>query len=114
MRFSADSIPPMKFLKASGLAVVFIASLIVPLPAAESLNWTDIRELCIEGQGWKETKAPYDRLPAKAEGKVRAAVWSLSRNSAGMHVRFVIDAKDIHARWAVTSNRLAMPHMAAT
>jgi hypothetical protein len=77
-------------------------------------QWMDIRQLGVEGQGWKETKAPYDRLPAKAEGKVRGAVWSLSRNSAGMHVRFVTDARTIQARWAVTSSRLAMPHMAAT
>ncbi|MBI5773101.1 MAG: SGNH/GDSL hydrolase family protein [Verrucomicrobia bacterium] len=76
--------------------------------------WTDIRTLGVEGQGWGETKAPFDRLPAKAEGKVRGAVWSLSRHSAGMHARFVTDATTIHARWAVTSTNLGLPHMAAT
>lgn len=80
----------------------------------ENIQWTDIRTLGVEGQGWTDTKAPYDRLPAKAEAKVRAAVWNLSRNSAGMHVRFVTDATSIKARWAVTSDKLAMPHMAAT
>ena len=82
--------------------------------SAPSFQWTDIRELGIEGQGWRETKAPYDRLPARAEDKVRAPVWRLSRNSAGIHVRFVTDATSIHARWAVTSTNLAMTHMAAT
>lgn len=81
---------------------------------AESLVWMDIRKLGLEGQGWRETKAPFDRLPARAEGKVRDAVWSLSRHSAGLHVRFITDATNIHARWAVTSPNLAMPHMAAT
>jgi hypothetical protein len=83
---------------------------------AEQANivWTDIRELGVEGQGWPDTKAPFDRLPAKAEDKVRAAVWNLSRNSAGMHVRFATDSTTIHARWALTSSQLAMPHMAAT
>jgi hypothetical protein len=76
--------------------------------------WYDIRELGVEGQGWKETKAPFDRLPAKAEGVVRDAVWGLSRHSAGLCVRFVTDATNIQARWTVTSDRLAMPHMAAT
>ena len=76
--------------------------------------WFDIRQLGVEGKGWRDTKAPFDRLPAKAEGKVRGAVWSLSRNSAGMHVRFVTDATTLQARWAVTSSNLAMPHMAAT
>ncbi|HEY6169040.1 MAG TPA: SGNH/GDSL hydrolase family protein [Verrucomicrobiae bacterium] len=80
----------------------------------DSNLWFDIRQLGVEGQGWTDTKAPYDRLPAKAEGKVRAPVWSLSRNSAGMCVRFVTDATTLHARWAVISSNLAMPHMAAT
>lgn len=82
--------------------------------AQTNLVWTDIRTLGVEGQGWRDTKAPFDRLPAKAEGTVRDAVWNLSRNSAGMHVRFVSDSPTIHARWAVTSSQLAMPHMAAT
>lgn len=76
--------------------------------------WYDVQLLPIEGQGWTQTKADYDRLPARAEGKVRKPVWDLSRHSAGMAVRFVTDAAAIHARWALTSPRLAMPHMAAT
>lgn len=81
---------------------------------ASATLWYDIRELGVEGQGWTSTKAPFDRLPAKAEGVVRAAVWGLSQNSAGLCVRFVTDAKNLQARWSVTSDRLAMPHMAAT
>ena len=80
----------------------------------EASQWTDIRQLGVEGQGWVETKAPYDRLPAKAEKTVRSAVWNLSRHSAGMHVRFVTDATNLFARWAVTSTNLAMSHMSAT
>ncbi|MBI3882423.1 MAG: SGNH/GDSL hydrolase family protein [Verrucomicrobia bacterium] len=88
--------------------------LIATAKAGDSTRWFDIRQLGVEGQGWDDTKAPYDRLPAKAEAKVRGAVWGLSRNSAGMHVRFTTDATTIQARWAVTSSNLAMPHMAAT
>lgn len=77
-------------------------------------HWYDLRELGIEGQGWNETKHPFDRLPAKAEGVVRAAVWNLSQHSSGLCARFVTDATSIQARWTVTSDRLAMPHMAAT
>ena len=80
----------------------------------DGIRWFDIRQLGIEGQGWTETKSPYDRLPAKAEGKVREAVWGLSRDSAGMCVRFVTDATTIHARWTLTKAKLEMPHMAAT
>ena len=84
-------------------------------PAADAgVQWHDLRTLGIEGQGWTDTKAPYDRLPGKAEKLVRDAVWGLSRHSAGLCARFVTDAPAIQARWTVTSNRLAMPHMPAT
>ncbi len=76
--------------------------------------WYDIRPLGIEGQGWPDTKAPFDRLPAKAEKTARPPVWGLSRNSTGLCIRFVTDSRVIHARWTVTGKNLAMPHMPAT
>jgi lysophospholipase L1-like esterase len=76
--------------------------------------WYDLPLLDVEGKGWADTKAPYDRLPAKAEGSVRPPVWQLSRHSAGLCARFVTDATAIDARWTLTSDRLAMPHMPAT
>lgn len=81
---------------------------------APAAKWTDVKALTLEGQGWKEVKDPFDRLPAKAEGVVRKAVWDLSRHSAGIAVRFVTSSKTIHARWTVRNARLAMPHMPAT
>lgn len=80
----------------------------------KKIAWYDIRLLGVEGQGWTETAAPYDRLPAKAEKIVRPPVWGLSRHSAGLCVRFVTDATTINARWELISNRLALPHMPAT
>ena len=82
--------------------------------SSDSTLWYDIQLLPIEGQGWSDTKANYDRLPAKADGLVRGPVWSLSRHSSGLCVRFLTNATTIHARWTLTSKRLAMPHMAAT
>ncbi len=76
--------------------------------------WYDVKLLEVEGKGWSETKDPYDRLPAKAEGVVSDAVWGLSRNSAGLCARFVTDAATIRARWTLISENLAMPHMPAT
>lgn len=78
------------------------------------VHWYDIRPLGLEGQGWTDTKAPFDRLPAKAEKTARPPVWGLSRNSTGLCVRFVTDATTIHARWTLTGKNLAMPHMPAT
>jgi len=82
--------------------------------AATGIHWYDIRPLGVEGQGWTDIKAPFDRLPEKAEKTARPPVWGLSRNSAGLCVRFVTDSTTIHARWTVTSKNLAMPHMPAT
>ena len=76
--------------------------------------WYDLRLLDVEGKGWTDTKAFYDRLPGKAEGVVREPVWNLSRQSAGLCARFVTDATPLQARWTLTSANLAMPHMPAT
>jgi lysophospholipase L1-like esterase len=82
----------------------------------KNVVWRDVRSLTVEGQGWaeKDLKAPFDRLPAKAEGVVRAPVWGLSRDSAGICVRFTTDSPAIHCRWTLLKPNLAMVHMPAT
>lgn len=82
----------------------------------KSVTWHDVRTLTVEGRGWpeKELKSPFDRLPAKAEDKVRSAVWGLSHDSAGICVRFSSDSPAIHCRWTVLKSNLALPHMPAT
>jgi len=92
---------------------VLDASLAHKDPKADVL-WYDIRGLRIEGRGWDDTASFYDRLPRQAEGVVRPPVWTLSRHSAGICTRFITDAREIQARWTLTSSRLAMPHMPAT
>ena len=84
-------------------------------PAPE-LIWTNVETFGIEGRAWSDQpRARYfDRFPAEAEKQIPAAVWSLSRDSAGMMVRFRTDASSIHARYRLRSERLAMPHMPAT
>ena len=79
-----------------------------------TFRWHDASGLGVEGKGWTQTAAPYDRLPAAAEKIVRPRVWELSRQSAGMSVRFVTDADQIGARWTLTSSELALVHMPST
>ncbi|WP_423735983.1 SGNH/GDSL hydrolase family protein [Chitinophaga caseinilytica] len=68
----------------------------------------------LEGQAWpKQVKDPYDRLPAKAEGVVRPAVWYLSNNSAGMSLRFHSNSPEIVVKYTVKGG-LQMSHMPAT
>jgi hypothetical protein len=82
--------------------------------AENGVAWHDIRDIGVEGQGWTDTASPFDRLPARAKELVRPPVWSLSQHSAGLGVRFITDATEIHARWTLTSARLEMNHMPAT
>lgn len=68
----------------------------------------------VEGQAWpKEVARPYDRLPARAEKTVRKAVWDLSRDAAGLVIRFRTNAPQIRVRYTV-SGGLSMPHMPST
>lgn len=80
----------------------------------DGLAWYDVRDWGVEGRGWSQTARYFDRLPAKAEGVVRKAVWDLSRHSSGMAVRFETDAREISVRYTLMSASLAMPHMPAT
>ncbi len=77
-------------------------------------NWYDVRKWGVEGRGWNDTERYFDRFPAKAKGVVRDAVWSLSRNSAGMCVRFTTDSPSISVRYKLSSTKIALPHMPAT
>ncbi len=115
MRFRTAYLILLLFMIVSMFSSAYAGETIDPATAQkDSLYWYDIKALGVEGKGWTDTKIFYDRLPAKAEGVVRTPVWNLSRDSAGLCVRFVTDATIIHARWDLRKESLAMNHMAAT
>ncbi len=78
---------------------------------SSDLLWYDAKELTIEGKGWTDTEGFYNRLPAKAKDVVPDAVWSLSKHTAGIAIRFVTNSPRIAATW---DGGGAMNHMAAT
>lgn len=82
--------------------------------SAEGLRWYDVRHLGVEGRGWSDTACFFDRFPARANGVVPEHVWTLSRHSAGMCVRFVTDSLNLACRWRLRFPDLAMAHMPAT
>lgn len=84
--------------------------------AAETLDWHDVTAWGVEGREWvsADRLRYFDRLPAEAEKTVTPAVWNLSRDSAGMMVRFKTDAPSIHVHYKLSKANLAMPHMPAT
>jgi lysophospholipase L1-like esterase len=85
-------------------------------PPAPPMEWHDVTKWGVEGRAWPEMERQrwFDRFPSAAEGKVTPTVWSLSRDSAGMMVRFKTDATSISAKYVLRTDRLAMPHMPAT
>jgi len=80
----------------------------------DGIDWYNVQDWGVEGRGFDETKSYFDRLPAKAEGVVRNAVWNLSLHSAGMSSRFKTVSRDLHVRYRLKSGNVAMPHMPAT
>ncbi|WP_240963645.1 SGNH/GDSL hydrolase family protein [Luteolibacter luteus] len=79
------------------------------------LKWRDVKEWGVEGRafGDMERKSWFDRLPARAEGKVTNQVWRLGQDTAGMLVRFKTDAKAIWANYKLREARLAQPNLTA-
>lgn len=82
----------------------------------EKVSWHDVTQWGVEGREWGEQSRLryFDRLPADAQKTVTPAVWSLSRDSAGMMARFKTDATVIYVHYKVNKANLAMPHMPAT
>ena len=59
----------------------------------------------------KENK--YDRLPASYKDIVREPVWNLSKNSAGLSIRFLSNSSVISVKWELINN-FSMDHMPDT
>ena len=92
-------------------ALLMAAVLSCPAGAQEGIVYHNATEFPVHGQAFRASEEhPFRRLPESLEGVVRARVWELGCNSAGLYVRFRSDAPEIHARW--TNTGYHMPHMA--
>ncbi len=89
--------------------------IIIPLQAqqAEEYVWHDPLTTVdqFEGQGWKNIG--YNRLPEKAEAMVREPLWNLSRNAAGLVIRFTSNSDNFAIEYTV-KGRFGMNHMPPT
>ena len=56
---------------------------------------------------------PYDRLPISYKSIVREPVWDLSKNSAGLSIRFKTNSSLIRVKWKVLNDE-SMNHMTET
>lgn len=82
--------------------------------AAQEVQWRPATDFELEGRGWSNTASPYDRLPDSAKDKVNETAWGLSKDSAGISVRFLTDAATVYTSWTLTKQMLDMHHMPAT
>ncbi|HWB53724.1 MAG TPA: SGNH/GDSL hydrolase family protein [Tepidisphaeraceae bacterium] len=74
----------------------------------DNIQWYDVREWGVEGKGFADTKDFYDRLPTRAKGVVRNAIWDLSQFSTGMSAHFEADTAAIFVRYEVTDKKTAI------
>lgn len=105
--FAQQSTPP----SASEATAAIAASAAAPAAKKQALpplEWHDVTTWGVEGRafGDMERKRWFDRFPAVADGKVTAAVWNLSRDSAGMMVRFKTDSSIIWADYTLFRERI--------
>jgi len=103
----------MLFKRALPLILALFAARGIVL-ADEPIDWRECKTLGVEGQGWTDTLAPYDRLPGGAKDQVPAPVWNLSHHSAGLCLRFTTDAPKVQFRWTLIDSSLSLPHMPST
>lgn len=99
----------MKILNLLLLCVLFFR-----VPTQAQWNWVNPQETpypVIQGQGFvEEIGKTYVRFPDRAKGDIRMDVWNLSRQSAGLSIRFYSDASQIMVRYGVGGG-LALPNM---
>lgn len=99
------------------LIVLGLTTTLAVAQTTPPISWwkpSDSKFPVIDGQAWSaEMRDTIQRFPPRAEPLVRKAVWNLSRQSAGLSIRFVSDAPQITVRYKVTGS-MAMPHMPST
>ena len=110
----------MQMKKSTPILKVLFMTLLLGLSlhaGAQEIKWFNPQKSdipCIQQRGWTEEMGnSYNRMPERMKGKVRDAVYSLSRNSAGLAIHFYSNAPEIYVRFKVVGG-LSMMHMPAT
>lgn len=81
--------------------------------AYSQLIYHDASAFPLLGKAAESTGARYERFPDSLKHVSRTPLWNLSRNSAGMAIRFRSNSTTIAARWVTLSNA-HMNHMTDT
>ncbi|WP_422351159.1 SGNH/GDSL hydrolase family protein [Flagellimonas sp.] len=83
--------------------VLIAGSQVIIAQGESNIKWwnpIDSNYRVVSGQGWPgEVESIYHRLPSRAKSKVRKEVWSLSKHSAGLSIKFRTNADTIKIRY---------------
>lgn len=82
------------------------------LSAQTDFKYHDAKDFLMVGRGFQDSTV-YHRLPYRYKQSVRPELWELSRNSAGIAIRFATNSSTIAAKWK-TGNVPHGPHVAKT
>ncbi|MBR4994642.1 MAG: SGNH/GDSL hydrolase family protein [Alistipes sp.] len=94
-----------------------VVLLLAAVAANAQTTWYDPMECeydVIQNQAFTSEIKGYSRLPKRAEGKVRGAVWGLAKQSAGLSITFFTNSPQIEVRYETLDKSYAMPHMPST
>ena len=108
----------MKKLLLTSLLLAAATTIMAQKTTGQKLKWWNpatSTNVVVDGQLWpKEVKNFYDRFPARAEKQVRPEVWALSRNAAGLKLRFRTTSKTIEVRYTTVARTYSMDHFPNT
>lgn len=99
----------------SKLSIIFCLLIVLQVPAQENaeVKWHDLSNVGLHGRTSEKTENPFQRFPDEMKTKTREAVWKLSRNPAGVNLRFATGADKITVQYEIEGER-QFPHMLAT
>ena len=95
------------------IIILLITFLCLPEYLEAQLKYYDAAKFPLYGKATKNTENRYERLPDSLKHVSRKPVWNLSRNSAGLAIRFCSNSTTIATKWENLNNNL-MNHMTPT
>lgn len=93
--------------------ISMLAMLLWAFQTYAQITYEDASNFPLLGKATENTGARYERLPDSLKNISRAPLWSLSRNCAGMAIRFRSNSTTIAAKWETLIN-FHMNHMTDT
>jgi hypothetical protein len=105
----------MNFSRLTCLISLLFLYVLTAFSQTQKLQSHDKTSFLIEGSAFPDSvkESSYDRVPAAYKPLLRPYMWSLSKSSAGLSVRFVTNSTRIGVKWTLISDA-RMDHMADT